>query len=83
LLKGGTGDDTLIGGRGKDRFIDGAGSDMVKGGGGFDVFVLRGAQAKYDVTQENADTWLVTRGADTDTLIDIEMIRFADDALIF
>ena len=41
MLRGGTGDDTLIGGPGNDTLSGGAGNDWLSGGSGADHFVFR------------------------------------------
>lgn len=80
---GGSGNDTLDGGAGNDTLVGGAGDDTADGGSGQDVFVLDGNQADFTWVKNGNGTWTVTDtrpGNDegTDTLKDIETLRFND-----
>jgi Ca2+-binding RTX toxin-like protein len=80
-LSGGSRDDALTGGDGNDRFSGGAGNDSIDGGQGTDTVRYEGNAASYQWVQVNSSTtWTVTGpSADgTDTLSNIEQIRFAD-----
>ena len=81
---GGGGDDSLTGGAGDDRFSGGAGNDEIDGRLGLDTVRYEGNASSYTVVQVGTSTtWTVTGpSADgTDTLKNIEQIRFADKLL--
>jgi hypothetical protein len=83
VLVGTSGHDQIEGSSGADILQGGAGNDLLSGGTGADVARYLGARASFTV--EKAGTgWKVTdkTGAEgTDTLMDIETIRFADVAV--
>lgn len=78
-----TGNDTLIGGVGNDSFNAGLGNDSIDGGAGLDDSVYSGARASYTLTSSNGNL-TVAGGIDgTDTLTNVERIKFEDTALAF
>jgi Ca2+-binding RTX toxin-like protein len=83
-LSGGSRDDALTGGDGNDRFNGGAGNDTIEGGLGTDTVRYEGNASSYTVAPgDTSTTWTVTGpSADgTDTLRNVEQIRFADKLL--
>ncbi|WP_226576067.1 cadherin-like domain-containing protein [Acuticoccus sediminis] len=85
LIIGGASANTLNGGGGNDILVGNNGNDILIGGGGIDVAVYDGNQLDYDVRQNADSSWTVrhVRGAadeGTDTLIDVERIRFDSGA---
>lgn len=83
-LSGGSRDDALTGGDGNDRFSGGAGNDTIEGGLGTDTVRYEGNASSYSVAPgDTSTTWTVTGpSADgTDTLRNVEQIRFADKLL--
>jgi len=82
VLDGGAGDDTLIGGAGDDTLIGGAGNDTLDGGEGIDTAVFSGARSDYTIAltvDENGSVAGTVAGPDgTDTLENIEVLKFAD-----
>ncbi|WP_395173984.1 hypothetical protein [Roseibium alexandrii] len=74
--------DLFIGKDGSDFFVGGGGDDDLRGEGGTDIASYSGNQADYKVTFVSAGIYTVEHlngGADgTDTLTDIEFLRFAD-----
>ncbi|MBL4691856.1 MAG: tandem-95 repeat protein [Magnetovibrio sp.] len=80
-LYGGAGSDTLTGNIGNDRLDGGSGVDSVQNGTGLDVAIFNGKQADYTITENPDGSVIVTDnvGMDgTDTLINIETLRFSD-----
>ena len=84
-LDGGAGNDTLDGGAGDDILNGGEGNDLVYGGAGRDTLLLKGASlADYTVRIENGKTVFshLNGGAGgTDTVADVETLRFTDPVL--
>ncbi|QGZ39496.1 uncharacterized protein DUF4214 [Pseudoduganella flava] len=84
LLDGGNGDDMLAGGSGNDTLIGGAGDDTLSGGGGLDTAVYGVNRDVYTVAKGNGAIGLTAiGGSETDLLIGVERIQFADTALAF
>ena len=80
-LSGGSRADALTGGAGDDRLIGGAGNDVMDGGLGKDTVRYEGNASSYQWVQEGTSTtWTVTGPSSegTDTLKNVEQIRFAD-----
>ena len=74
----------LSGNDGNDRLEGGAGNDSLDGGAGDDVAIFAGNAADYTVTDNMDGTFTVIDnvGTDgTDTLSNIELLRFADGTL--
>ncbi len=71
----------MTGGVGNDAFAGAGGNDLLIGGAGTDAAVLSGIRADYTITAV-VGGWTVTdntAGRDgTDTLIDMEQLRFSD-----
>ena len=80
-LTGGSRADSLTGGAGDDRLIGGAGNDVMDGGLGKDTVRYEGNASSYQWAQVGTSTtWTVTGPSSdgTDTLSNVEQIRFAD-----
>ena len=78
ILTGNNTGNTLLGGGGDDTLIGNGGANLLNGGAGTDRAEFTNtlqADAQIDTTGPNAT---VTRGGVTSTLIDIEVIGFAD-----
>jgi Ca2+-binding RTX toxin-like protein len=70
-------DNALFGGQGDDTLAGGGGSDTIDGGAGVNVAVFTGVAANYTVSFGAGET--LVKGADgTDTLTNIQTLRFAD-----
>lgn len=67
-LRGGAGDDILTGG---------GGGDSVDGGAGNDTYVLSGVFSDYEIAHTAGNTYTITREGKTDTVVDVENIKFA------
>ena len=86
-LLGGTGSDTLDGGRYNDILIGGEGDDVILGGWGYDRLVYSGQSGDYSISMDSDGTITITDnntldGNDgTDTIYDIEIIKFSDTEL--
>lgn len=82
-LVGTTGDDLLKGGAGNDVLIGLAGNDAFDGAGGVDTAVYAGARDNFVVTRTSTGFAVTDRtGAEgSDTLINVERLKFADAAL--
>jgi Ca2+-binding RTX toxin-like protein len=85
-LQGSFGNDTLIGGGGNDTLIGGSDNDLLDGEAGADIAGFRGNRASYSITANSDGSVSVadTRNSSvegfdgTDTLRNIETLRFAD-----
>ncbi|MBU6335873.1 MAG: hypothetical protein KGS47_15910, partial [Chloroflexi bacterium] len=75
---GGSAADTLAGGTGTidELFIGGAGDDTINGGSGTDTAVFAGTYGSYTVTF--GATMTVTGADGSDTLTNVERLRFTD-----
>lgn len=88
LLRGGNGNDTLIGDGGRDTLIGGRGDDMLFGGAGRDMAVFSDVIGNYGFVVLPDGRIVVTglagdaRADGSDTLIDIEVLRFADETIL-
>jgi Ca2+-binding RTX toxin-like protein len=76
-LIGDGGADTLRGGGGDDTLAGGAGNDLLEGGPGRDVAVLSVASGAASWTRSGA-SWTVVTAKGTDTLVEVELLRFTD-----
>jgi len=83
VLRGLYGEDVLLGNGGVDYLTGGGSDDILNGGAGFDYAVYAGNRADYTVNQSGPGTTVRhDAGSDgTDSLFEIEAIRFADDIL--
>lgn len=78
---GGGGNDTLIGNAVANRLQGGGGNDQINGGAGIDTAVFSVARAAATWTAAEASL-TVNAGADgSDTLVNVERLRFADVAV--
>lgn len=77
---GGSGNDTLYGNAGDNTLTGGAGNDTIDGGLGVDTVVFSGARSGYTVTW-NGRVGTVTGPDGTDTLTNVEFLRFADQTI--
>ena len=81
-LIGGEGDDTISAGGDDDVLTGGSGDDYMDGGDQFDVAVFSGSFADYAISVNDETGVITVVGPDgTDTLINIEMLRFDDGDL--
>ena len=82
FIIGGSGDDQLFGNREIDTFRGNQGDDLIDGGDDSDFVIYAGVQADYSFTLESDGSVTVTDlntsdgDEGTDTLIDIELVRF-------
>jgi Ca2+-binding RTX toxin-like protein len=76
-LEGGNGADYLWGNGGDDLLSGGAGNDEIDGGFGFDTAVFSGPRSAYVISTTNGTT-TVTGPDGTDSLINIDRLRFSD-----
>ena len=83
LWSGTSGADTLMGSVGADTLDGGAGNDNINGGAGIDISLYGGNRSTHTVTR-TADGLTVSGGMDgSDTLVNVERLKFADIALAF
>jgi len=75
---GSSGVDVLAGGTGNDLLVGNGGSDTLDGGQGYDVASFSGSASSYSVSASPNGTVSVVRGAERDTLLNIERLRFSD-----
>ncbi len=83
LWSGTSAADTLIGSVGADTLDGAAGNDHINGGAGIDISLYGGSKASHTITR-SANGLTVSGGTDgTDTLVNVERLKFADIALAF
>jgi hypothetical protein len=70
--------DTLTGTAANDMLEGGAGNDTLNGGAGTDTAFYNGLHTAYTVSQLSASSWRVSGAQGTDTLSNIEQLRFSD-----
>lgn len=78
--------DNLIGGAGNDLLNGKGGNDAINGGAGIDTALFSGSRAQFVVSRNGTTSITIqdTSGADgTDTLTQIERLRFTDFSLAF
>jgi len=76
---GGSGNDTLIGNSANNLLTGGGGSDTLDGVAGIDTAIYSAAVASYAMTLSGGSATIVDRsGAGTDSLLNVERVRFAD-----
>ena len=81
-IDGGEGDDVLWASLGDDELIGGTGDDMLDGGAGDDTAVFEGLIEDYDIYVDGDSGELTVAakdGSGTDTLKNIEHVKFRDD----
>ena len=76
LVQGSFGDDTLPGLGGDDVFRPGTGNDAVDGGAGFDTVQYASGDMSFSLAADRSI--MVTRGSETDTLLNIEAVEVGD-----
>ena len=74
---GDAGDDTVYGGTGDDVLSGGTGNDRLNGGLGFDSAIQAGQLSNYQIAVQGNTVTLTQDDGETDTLTDVESIRFA------
>jgi Ca2+-binding RTX toxin-like protein len=86
-MHGAPGDDTIVGGWGDDLMVGGRGDDRLFGGRGDDTAHFRGGSAGYEI--EATGNQVVVTDVDasngdfgTDTLVNVEALRFADELVL-
>lgn len=79
LLDGGSGMDQLFGESGDDVLIGGRGNDLLDGGAGIDIAQYEGVQNLYTFSGSASNFTVRGRGTGTDTLINVEFLRFTGD----
>ncbi len=77
------GNDTVNGGAGNDTLIGNAGNDALDGGAGFDAADLGVAGFRGGAVSRSGGGVVVTSAAGTDTLANVEEVRFVDGRLAF
>lgn len=84
-LTGGIGNDRLEGGEGRDRLDGGAGHDRIDGGAGPDLAYFLMTRDDYLLSTPGAAFTVtsLTDSSDTDDLVSIERVEFADQSLAF
>ncbi len=79
---GDAGADKLTSGAFNDTLAGGAGNDTLDGGAGYDVAIFSGVKSDYTITKQTNGSYTIldkTSGRDgTDTLTNIEALRFSD-----
>ncbi len=77
---GGYGNDTIRGNAADNRITGGAGNDTIDGGLGIDTVIYSGASSQYTITW-NGRVGTVTGPDGTDTLTNVEFLRFSDTTI--
>ena len=75
-IAGGSGNDEIIGSDGDDTIIPGEGDDLIDGGEGIDTVVYSGTQEAEGGIRQIGE--IIEVGGNTDTLINVEFVQFAD-----
>lgn len=79
-LDGGAGNDSLYGGDGDDTLDGGEGADLLYGGAGIDTAIYSGSLGDFTLTK-GTDSWAIVKSDESDSLINIERLQFADTNL--
>lgn len=82
LIVGNSTDNKLYGYGGSDTLIGGAGNDTLDGGDGNDTAQYSGNRANYTITAVGAGKTIAGGTAGSDTLLNIEVLQFADGKLV-
>jgi len=82
VFTGNTADNVLTGNAGDDIFTGGTGNDTLIGGSGIDIAVFSGNRSDYTVTDNGNGTFTVSGADGTDTLENVERVRFDDEELL-
>ena len=69
---------SLAGGAANDILEGAGGNDALNGGAGTDTAFYNGARSAYTVTRTGTSSWNVTGAEGSDTLSNIELLRFTD-----
>jgi len=77
-LLGGNLDDQINGYDGEDILQGRGGNDTIVGGDGYDVALFSGSLDSYVLTQQSGGAYRISGPDGTDTLLDVETLRFAD-----
>ena len=77
-----SGKSTILAQGGNDHIALAGGGNTVDGGAGIDTVIYTGNKANYTVAV-NGDTTQVTSGGLTDTLVNVERIKFADSLVAY
>jgi Ca2+-binding RTX toxin-like protein len=78
---GGTGGDALYGNDANNSLRGGPGNDAIDGRAGFDTAVFSGLRSAYTLTNLGGDSVRVSGPDGTDTLSNIEQLRFDDQTI--
>jgi uncharacterized delta-60 repeat protein len=78
VLVGGSGDDILKGLAGNDTLIGNGGDDILEGGTGIDTAIYNNSRAQAVITKASNGFTVVSAQDGTDTLTDIERLKFSD-----
>lgn len=74
---GEAGNDIVFGGTANDTLAGGTGNDQLNGGLGFDQAIQAGQLSDYQITTPDGVVTLTQNNGETDTLTDVELVRFA------
>src|SRR4051794_21965420 len=79
----GSGNDTVYGGSGADQLEGGGGNDTLDGGTGTDTAVYSGPSTNYIIAAAGSGSTVTDKNTGvgsegTDTLINVELLRFSD-----
>ena len=80
-VAGTSGNDVLSGTQNSDVIQGLAGNDTINGGVGVDTAIVSGLRAAYTVTQTSTGVWSVSGPDGTDTLSNIEYLKFDDQTI--
>lgn len=76
------GDDTIRGSSGNEVLTGYQGNNTIDGGAGVDTVAYTGARSSYNVTKTSTG-YTVSSSAGTDTLVNVERLRFSDKSIAF
>jgi|GEM_PF-1023044 len=78
---GGDGNDSLTGNQLDNQLSGGKGNDIIDGNAGDDTVIYTGKQSDYTISQSSSGLTISSSNEGTDTLRDIEFIKFTDITL--